>query len=67
VPRLEERVIVCGVAKTVGSNWMRLPSGLGSASAWLMAYRRSPVVPEPEPAAVGPLSVVRSTVYYVGK
>ena len=36
VPRLDERVIVCGVAKTVGSNWMMLPSGFGSALAWSM-------------------------------
>ena len=37
------RVIVWGEEKTVGSNWIRLPAGLRSASAWMIARRREPV------------------------
>ena len=31
-----DSVIVCGEPKTVGSNWIRLPSVFGLALAWLM-------------------------------
>ena len=37
----------CGVPKTVGSNWITLPSVFGLALAWSMQYSRSPVVPDP--------------------
>jgi hypothetical protein len=52
-----ESVIVCGVPKTVGSNWIRLPSALGLELAWLMQKSRSPVVPEPAPVSVVALTV----------
>ena len=35
-------MIVCGVAKTVGSNSMTLPPELVLALAWVMAQSRSP-------------------------
>ena len=50
-------VIVCGMLKTDGSNWMRLPSVLELALAWWMQYTRSPVVPDPAPVTVIALTV----------
>ena len=45
VKPLPNSVIVCGVLKTVGSNWMRVPSGFEVlASARSTQYRRSPDV-----------------------
>ena len=57
-----DSVIVCGVPKTDGSNWMMLPARLALASACSITYTRSPEVPEPAPVVV-----VALTVYTVGE
>ena len=42
-----DRVIVCGVPKTVGSNVIRLPAGFVLRLARLTTYGRLPDAPEP--------------------